>query len=161
MKKAVCLAFAIIAMATISTTHSALAQKVYGAKVRADAQCTLTGTDLSVNAGLVQRDAPSSGPYVSTVTFSLEENVSGSASWSAVSGSTYSVSVNKQFDLLPAGGRYELATYDYSNLCALVSPSANAVRAVVQITVDNAGNENRPDGNVFTSRCGETSPCAQ
>jgi hypothetical protein len=161
MMKTVYLVVAILAMTAISATHSAWAQKVLGAKVRADAVCTLTGTDLSVNAGLIQRDAPSSGPYVSSVTFSLEENLPNSTSWTPVANSSVLVAVNKQFDLLPAGGRYEVATYDYSNLCSLVSPSASAFHAVVEITVNNAGNENRPGGNVFSARCGDTSPCRQ
>lgn len=161
LKKTVYLVVAILAMAAISATHSAWAQKALRAKASADAVCTLTGTDLSVNAGLIQLDEPSSAPYVSTVTFSLEENLPNSTTWTPVAGSSAVVAVNKQFDLLPAGGRYEVATYDYSNLCSLVSPSAHSFRAVVQITVDNAGSEKRPGGNVFSARCGDTSPCRQ
>jgi len=161
MKKTVYWVVAILAMTAISATHSAWAQKALGAKAGADAVCTLTGTDLSVNAGLIQKDEPSSGPYVSSVTFSLEENLPNSTTWTAVAGSNVVVPVNKQFDLLPAGGRYEVATNDYSNLCSLVSPTANAFRAVVQITVDNGGSQKRPGGNVFSARCSDTSPCRQ
>lgn len=157
MKKGVYLAVLLSSVALISLAH---ATSDLTSKVGADAQCTVTGTDFAVNAGLIQKDAPSAGPYVSTVTFSLEQNLPAAGGWVAVAGSSVGVTINQQFTLLPAGGRYDVASYTYSNVCSLLNPGANAVRAVVQITVDNAA-AHRVDGNVFTARCGQTSPCTQ
>lgn len=129
------------------------------ANVTASAENVVAGTDVIVDAGLIQKDTPSSGPFVSTVTFSLEQHFPNEKFWSEVAGSSVVDNVNTTFDLLPAGERYDVATNDYDDICGLVDPGANAVRAVVQITVDNA-NDKRPGGNTFTGRStGFPNPC--
>ena len=122
------------------------------ANVTANALCTVDGTDVLVDAGLIQKDAPSSGPDVSTVVFSLEQHFPNQKDWKPVGGTEVTQDVNRDFDLLPAGERYDVALQDYQGVCTQISPAANAVRAVVQITVDNA-NTKRPGGKVYTGRC--------
>ena len=153
------LAVASCAFLSLALPGSASAQsaaKPLFANVSADAQCTVTSTaamkDVMVDAGLIQKDTPSSGPFVSTVVFSLEQHFPNKNYWSSVDNSEVKQDVNTAFALLPAGGRYDVALQDYSGVCSLVSQAANAVRAVVQITVDNA-NTKRPGANVFTGRC--------
>ena len=154
MKKTLFSTVAVLAIAMFAATQPALAQKPLFANVSSNAQCTLLpGPDLLVDAGLIQKDAPSSDPYVSTVVFSLEQHFPNQSKWFAVSGSDVTQGVNDGFDLLPAGERYDVATNTYSPVCSqAISPFANAVRAVVKITVDNA-NTSRPGSNVFTGRC--------
>ena len=149
------LAVASCAFLSLALPGSASAQsaaKPLFANVSADAQCTVTGTDAMVDAGLIQKDAPSSGPFVSTVGFSLEQHFPNQNDWKPVAGTQVTVAVNTAFPLKPAGERYDVATNDYVGVCSQVSPAANAVRAVVQITVDNA-NPKRPGGLIHTGRC--------
>ncbi len=122
--------------------------------VTANALCTVDGTDVLVDAGLIQKDVPSSGPVVDQVTFFLEQHFPKRSGWESIAASFVTVDFdpNEVFDLLPAGERYEVATHDYLDACSLVDGSANAVRAVVQITVLNA-NTKRPGGQVLTGRC--------
>jgi len=151
MKK-VFVVMCIVAVSLLLSSQVALAGKTFFANVKADAICTVIDTDVMVDAGLVQTDAPSSGPIVSTAMFSLEQHFPNTNFWVPVGGSEVTVDVSTAFDLLPAGERYDVATQDYLGACSLISPDANAVRAVVQITVDNA-NPRRPSGQVFTGRC--------
>lgn len=150
------LAVAACAFLSLAIPSSASAQKPLFANVSADAQCTVIGTgtskDVLVDAGLIQKDTPSSGPVVSTVVFNLEQHFPNQKDWSPVAGSLFMQAVNKAFPLLLAGERYDVATHDYLGVCSLVSPAANAIRPVVKITVDNA-NTSRPGANVFTGRC--------
>jgi len=149
------LAVASCAFLSLALPGSASAQsaaKPLFANVSADAQCTVTGTEVMVDAGLIQKDTPSSGPFVSTVVFSLEQHFPNKNDWNTIAGSIMTQGVNTPFALLPAGERYDVALQDYIGVCDLVSPAANAVRAVVKITVDNA-NRARPGANVFTGRC--------
>ena len=140
----------------LTLPSSALAQtsKPLFANVSTDAQCTVTAANVLVDAGLIQKDAPSSGPQVSQVVFSLEQHFPNLKDWTFVVGSnvTQTFTPPKDLPLLPAGERYDVTTQTYSNVCSLVSPTANAVRAVVQITVDNA-NPKRPGGLIHTGRC--------
>lgn len=142
----------ILGVSLLFGSQIAWAGKPLYANVTADAECTVTETDVMVDAGLIQKDAPSSGPVVSQVVFSLEQHFPKQKDWTLVLGSEVTQTVNETFDLLDPGERYDVATQDYVGVCTFVSPAANAVRAVVQITVVNA-NSKRPGGNVFTGRC--------
>jgi len=146
MKKAKIVMF-MVAVSLLLGSQVAEAGKPVYANVTVDAVCTVTGTDVSVDAGLIQKDVRSSGPIVSTATFSLEQHYPNQNFWVPIDGSAVTVDVNTAFDLLAAGGRYAVATQGYSGLCSQVTPDANAVRAVVNITVDNSNK------GVFTGRC--------
>ena len=147
------LAVASCAFLSLALPGSASAQKPLFANVSADAQCTVTGTDVMVDAGLIQKDVPSSGPVVSQVVFSLELHFPNQRDWQPLAGTVVTQSGIQTFPLKPAGDRYDVATQDYVGICSQgVSPAANAVRAVVQITVDNA-NPKRPGGLIHTGRC--------
>ena len=151
MKK-MSLVLCILGVTLLFGGQIAWAGKPLFANVSANAVCTVDGTDVLVDAGLIQKDAPSSGPDVSTVVFSLEQHFPKQKDWNTVGGTVVTQAVNQDFDLLDAGERYDVATWTYVGVCSLVNPDANAVRAVVQITVDNA-NPKRPGGLVFTGRC--------
>ena len=149
-------ALAVCGFLALGLPVSASAQRPLFANVSADAQCTVTGSpvEVTVDAGLIQKDVPSSSPVVSSVSIRLEEHLPGQKAWSLVPGTatTQTFSPAMTFTLLPAGELYEVTTQDYQGVCTQVSAAANAVRAVVQITVDNA-NDKRPGGQVFTARC--------
>ena len=147
------LAVALAMVLSLAIPSSGSAQKTFFANVSADAQCTVSGADVLVEADLIQKDAPSSGPFVSTVDFALEQHLPNHNDWAQVGGSQVTVGVNNQFDLLGPGERYNnVESTDYPKVCELVNQAANAVRAVVKITVTNA-NTKRPGANVFTGRC--------
>ena len=153
MKK-VSLVLCILGVSLLLGGQIAWAGNPLYANVIANALCTVDGTDVMVDAGLTQKDAPSSGPVIDQVTFALEEHFPNQRDWKPIAGSLVTVDFvpNVVFDLLPAGDRYDVATHDYTDLCSLVDPNANAVRPVVEITVVNA-NPKRPGGLVFTGRC--------
>lgn len=140
----------------------ALAQKDPFANVKADALCTVIGANVMVDVGLIQKDAPSSPPVVSLVLYSWEQHFPNRPKWETVGGSAdHPFNPPLTFDLLAAGERYDVDIHD-QDVCSLgVSPDANAVRAVVQITVDNA-NLKRSGGSIHTSRCVSfPNPCKQ
>ena len=141
-----------LALAAGSAWAQENASKPLFANVSANAQCTVTGAEVTVNAGLIQKDVASSGPVVSTVVFSLEQHFPNQKDWNVVGGTVATETVNTAFPLKAAGERYDVVTHNYLGVCSQVSPAANAVRAVVQITVDNA-NPKRPAGLIHTGRC--------
>ena len=130
----------------------AWAGKPLFANVTVDAECTVTGADVLVDAGLTQKDAPSSGPVVSQVVYILEQHFPKQKDWFPVGiPVVVTFSPPETFALLEPGQRYDVDTEDLG-VCGVVSPGANAVRAVVEITVKNA-NPKRPAGLIHTGRC--------
>ncbi|MEK7405363.1 MAG: hypothetical protein AAB225_09665 [Acidobacteriota bacterium] len=127
------------------------------ANVSAAAVCTVTttttGTDVLVNALLVQKQKPGPGTYeVPRVTYSLEQKIPGNPKFQEVGGSRVIENLGLSIPEVAAGQSVEVDSHLYENVCTnlRIDPRANAVRAVVEITVSNA---NPHRGLDHTGRC--------
>ena len=132
------------------------------ANVKATAECTLDGTILTVTVGIeVTKTNEDQVPEVGTVDVVLEQHTAGISGWPEVAGSAQSVDVDQVFTDGIEGDTATVATFDYPdsdplvpNICDLVSLDANAVRAVVDVEIENANaNQRNGQGTSHLARC--------
>jgi len=134
------------------------------ANVIANAECTVDGDDVMVEAFLEQKEKLGPGPEVGLVTFVLEQHIPGAPKFQEVFGSNADVHVDNAFPEMPAGESVSVAPYDYADICTAftIDPNANAIRAVVAVEVLNSNPNRGNDGLVHTGRCiSFPNPCRQ
>jgi len=133
------------------------------ANVKATALCTPASDGvLTVEAGIeVTKTNEDQKPFVGTVTVFLEQHTPGAPGWPRILNSTQTAEVNADFTDGMEGDTATVATFDYPNLdpivdhiCALVDVEANAIRAVVEVEVENANeNQRGGQGTLHLARC--------
>lgn len=123
------------------------------ANVIANAECTVDGDDVLVEAFLEQKEKLGPGPYVRVVTFILEQHIRNVPKFQEVFGSHYDELVEHMFPEMAAGESVSVATHDYEDICTIIDPDANAIRAVVEVEVSNSNPNRGKDGVIHTGRC--------
>jgi hypothetical protein len=150
LSAAVALTFAALAFAGLSWA----ANPNY-ANVIANAECTVDGDDVLVEAFLEQKEKLGPGPQVGVVTFTLEQHIRNVPQFQMVFGSDIDEPVSHTFAEMPAGESVSVATHDYEDICTtfLIDPNANAIRAVVEVEVLNSNPNRGKEGVIHTGRC--------
>ncbi|HSF95088.1 MAG TPA: hypothetical protein VLA52_08670 [Thermohalobaculum sp.] len=145
-----------ISLALLAAPAAAGGPKPDSANVVANANCLITDgyidKDVMVTAILEQKEKIGPAPDVGDVRYILQQHIRGQSGWLDIVDHTNDVDASFQFPT-PAGGEtVEVDTHDFLDFCGLVDPSANSIRAVVEIEVTNS-NDQRNTGQTHTGRC--------